>query len=179
MWINDSVYISSLELSPVYRLASPHGSSLKTFPHLSHLRTSSWERKLIRILAPQVPGKLSKLVWMLGLSSHSPLPSGWVLFGISLLSSACILYIILGSVGPGLLNEKFTSSTNGKRCVSSIQPFQWCELLSVVSRLLDQGIQISNQSQSALSWDSAIPNWPCNPPEFLFRNLLKKIQLWH
>ena len=53
--------------------------------------------------------------------------------------------------------------------VSSIQPFQWSELGSVVSRLLDQGIHISNQSQSVCSWDSSIPNWPCNPSGFLFR----------
>ena len=179
MWISDSVYISSLELSPAYRLACPHGSSLRTFPNLSHLRTSSWEIKLVRILAPQVPWKLSKLVWMLGLLSHNPHPSGWLLFYVSLCSSAFILYIILGSVGPRLLNEKFTSPTNAKRCVSSIQPFRWTVLGSVVSRLLDLGIHISNQFQSVCSWDSAIRNWPCNPPVFLFRNLLMKIQLGH
>ena len=161
MWISDSVYISSLEPSPAYRLACPHGSSLRTFPNLSHLRTSSWEIKLVRILAPQVPWKLSKLVWMLGLSYHSPCFSGWVPFCISLLSSAGILHIILGSVGIRLLNEKFTSSTNAKRCVSSIQPFQWSKLGSVVSRLLDQGIHISNQPQSIPCWDLVIQNWPC------------------
>ena len=39
----------------------PHQSSLRIFLNLSHLRTSFWERKLVRILAPQVPWKLLSL----------------------------------------------------------------------------------------------------------------------
>lgn len=42
---------------------------LHDFPYLSHLKTSSWERKLFKIIASQVSGKFFNFVWMTDLYS--------------------------------------------------------------------------------------------------------------
>ena len=72
-----------------------------------------------------------------------------------------MLCSFLGSVGPRLLNEKFTSPTNSEICFPGIQSLQWFVLGFVVSRILNQRIHISNHRQSIHSWDAAIYNWPC------------------